>query len=126
MTANVSIIIAHRENVLRIPNAALRYRPPEATNTTTQASTGRSGGNWRAGGGSGGRPRGERRAQRTVYVLKDGNPQSVEVKAGITDGVFTEVTEGLNENDKIITAAVVKKEAAARPTNPFGGGMRFR
>lgn len=27
MTANVSIEIAHRENVLRVPNAALRFRP---------------------------------------------------------------------------------------------------
>src|SRR5246127_1732304 len=31
MTANVSIIIAHKDNVLQIKNAALRYRPAEAT-----------------------------------------------------------------------------------------------
>src|SRR3981081_3674217 len=31
MTANVSIMIVHRDNVLQIKNAALRYRPPEAT-----------------------------------------------------------------------------------------------
>src|SRR5207249_7592660 len=31
MTANVSIIVAHREDALKIPNAALRFRPPEAT-----------------------------------------------------------------------------------------------
>src|SRR3989441_1537604 len=28
MTANVSIIVTHRDNILRIPNAALRFRPP--------------------------------------------------------------------------------------------------
>ena len=29
MTANVSIIIAEKNNALRVPNAALRFRPPE-------------------------------------------------------------------------------------------------
>ena len=30
MTANVSIVIAQRDDVLKIANAALRYRPPDA------------------------------------------------------------------------------------------------
>src|SRR5437764_8330041 len=30
MTANVSIIIAHKDNVLQLKNAALRFRPPDA------------------------------------------------------------------------------------------------
>ncbi len=97
MTANVSIITAQRENVLQIPNAALRFRLPEAiaaenqTNLAAarlaQASNpnggpGRRGGGGggggrrgdRAGGGSGGpgapgaRPRGERQPLHTVYV----------------------------------------------------------
>jgi HlyD family secretion protein len=36
MTANVSIIIAHRDYVLQIKNAALRYRPPDATPVETK------------------------------------------------------------------------------------------
>jgi HlyD family secretion protein len=36
MTANVSIIIAHRDDVLQIKNAALRYRPPDATPVETK------------------------------------------------------------------------------------------
>src|SRR5947199_4534206 len=40
MTANVSIIIDHKDNVLQIKNAALRYRPPEATSAPqTRASS---------------------------------------------------------------------------------------
>src|SRR5436309_10990775 len=31
MTANVSIIVSHKDEVLQIKNAALRYRPPDAT-----------------------------------------------------------------------------------------------
>ncbi|HTL18021.1 MAG TPA: efflux RND transporter periplasmic adaptor subunit [Patescibacteria group bacterium] len=63
MTANVSIVIAERNNVLKVPNAALRFRPPEPpgapkTNATAQAfsQTQRSGSD---GAGGGFRQRGE-------------------------------------------------------------------
>src|SRR5213596_1440501 len=38
MTANVSIVVAHKDNVLQIKNAALRYRPPDATPVETKQS----------------------------------------------------------------------------------------
>src|SRR6266545_1184044 len=40
MTANVSIIVAHKDNVLQIKNAALRYRPPDATPVATRKIAG--------------------------------------------------------------------------------------
>lgn len=40
MTANTSIIIAEHPNVLRIPNAALRFRPPEGAKVATNAPAG--------------------------------------------------------------------------------------
>src|SRR5881398_692051 len=49
MTANVSIIVAHRDDVLQIKNAALRYRPPDATPVETRRTSGDRGG--RRGGG---------------------------------------------------------------------------
>src|SRR5213593_4014803 len=46
MTANVSIVVAHKDDVLQIKNAALRYRPPDATPVETRRTgtsrTGRS------------------------------------------------------------------------------------
>src|SRR2546426_2276203 len=39
MTANVSIIVTHKDDVLQIKNAALRYRPAEATPAPTQANS---------------------------------------------------------------------------------------
>src|SRR3954464_1280123 len=60
MTANVSIIVAHRDNVLLVKNAALRYRPPDATPAVTgspRTSGDTSGGGPRSGGG---RPGGSR------------------------------------------------------------------
>lgn len=37
MTANVRVIVATRENVLKVPNAALRFRPPGVSDTTAAA-----------------------------------------------------------------------------------------
>src|SRR5881398_1178514 len=49
MTANVSIVIAHKDDVLQIKNAALRYRPPDATPVETKRTSASRGG--RPGGG---------------------------------------------------------------------------
>jgi HlyD family secretion protein len=124
MTANVSIIIARRDDAFKIPNAALRFRPPDA-GTNTVARFGGSGGP-PGGGSGGGRNRGERRSARTVYVLKDNKPQPVPIKTGITDGIQTEITEGLSETDKVISSVITKQTTATPAANPFGGGMQRR
>src|SRR6266478_7011431 len=121
MTANVSIIIAHKDNVLQIKNAALRYRPAEATPGEVRA---RSPARASARGGVGHE---QRTSERTVYVLSGDRPQPVQIKTGISDGVVTEVIEGLKEGDSVVTAELASKSpAASPPANPFsGGGRRF-
>src|ERR1041384_1044051 len=117
MTANVSIKIAHRDSALQIKNAALRYRPPEAT-PNEQRSTSSAGGKWRGGGA--------RTPERTVYVLNGNHPKPVQIKTGISDGVVTEVVDGLKEGDRVITAEVsATSSAQSAAPNPFGGGRRF-
>jgi HlyD family secretion protein len=128
MTANVSIIIAHKDSVLQLKNAALRYRPPDAVAESKPASA--SGGSRPAGAmqqarGTGAR---ERKPERTVYELSFGRPKPVQIKTGISDGIVTEVTDGLKEGDKIITAELSSAAApsSSPPTNPFSsGGRRF-
>jgi HlyD family secretion protein len=131
MTANVSIIVAHRDNVLLVKNAALRYRPPDATPppTGTPRASGGSGGPHTAGGRPSGAREGaprERRAERTVYLLRGGSskPQPVQIKTGISDGVTTEVVEGLKEDDAVVTGSVGGPAPRPAGTNPFGGGPR--
>src|SRR5436309_6786354 len=70
MTANVSIIIAHKDNVLQIKNAALRYRPPDAATAEQPRSTSSP---------SGQRPTAarERKPERTVYLVSYGRPNAV-------------------------------------------------
>ena len=88
MTANVQFLVAEKEDVLTIPNIALRFRLPEEKNEAEQLLTkeqGRVGGRitqrrTSRGGGSGvGGGEGRRVRQVKIYVLKDGKAEAVEI-----------------------------------------------
>jgi HlyD family secretion protein len=129
MTANVSIIVAQKDNVLQIKNAALRYHPVEAA--AGEMGSPRSTGGGSAARASSGTRRGPGReshsSERTIYTLSGARPQPVQIKTGISDGVVTEVIEGLKEGDRVVTGELASKSGAASPAaNPFsGGGRRF-
>ncbi|MGA9625221.1 MAG: efflux RND transporter periplasmic adaptor subunit, partial [Bryobacteraceae bacterium] len=97
MTANVKIMVDRRANVLRVPNAALRYHPASETAA--------------AGGGNGGRKGAA--AEEAVWILNaDNKPQRVVVATGESDGTYTEVTKGdLKDGDRVILAALAKAAA---------------
>jgi HlyD family secretion protein len=125
MTANVSIVAAHREDALKIPNGALRFRmPDQATATSAKRDPSKA----RQPGGKPGGNRAERVVQRTVNVLASGasSPTTVTIKTGISDGVATEALEGLKEGDRVVTGMTEAGAASTPATNPFsGGGRRF-
>lgn len=144
MTANVSIIIAQQENALKIPNGALRFRPPDTANsspaTSTNAMSGTNGsavrppqgfgGGRMGGGGPGGGMGGHgfRQNIRTVYTLtgegKNVKLNPVPIKIGISDGIFTEVLDGLKEGDLVVTSSLASGTTTApQGANPFGGGF---
>jgi HlyD family secretion protein len=119
MTATVHIATAQHDNVLRVPNAALRFRP------STGASQGGRGG---AGGGGARQARNADPNAGRVFVLRNGQPVPVRVRVGITDGSFTEVEgEGLGEGTTIVveqTDAASDAPRGNRPSgasNPMGG-----
>jgi HlyD family secretion protein len=124
MTANVSVIIAERNDVLRVPNSALRFHPPE-TGPSTNAPPRMGGGGSYPGGAPVSRPKGEHRPARSVYVFKDDKVQPVQVKLGITDGIYTEVTDGLSESDKVVTSAIYKQGSSGSQANSPFGPRRF-
>ena len=125
MTANVAIVSAQRDDALKIPNSALRFRMPDESPTPAAKRDPSAGGRQSAG-----KPpttRGERRAERSVYVLSLGasKPTRVTIKTGISDGVATEIVEGLKEGDRVVNGVTESGGATATPaTNPFGGGPR--
>lgn len=123
MTANVSIIISHQDNVLQFKNAALRYRPADAPPPTARPSSPKPSGSPGQTGRGTGRPHG---GERTVYLLSSGRPKPVSIKTGISDGVVTEVVDGLKEGDRIVTAELSGGAPNGSPaSNPFSGPRRF-
>jgi HlyD family secretion protein len=100
MTANVRVVVDNRENVLKIANAALRFRPG-ATQAPPAAAPGRL---WVPG--------------------PDGQPKAVEVRTGLTDGSSTEILEGpLKEGDEVIIGAGEPPGAAKKAGGPSGSRL---
>jgi HlyD family secretion protein len=90
MTADVSILVQQRDNALKVPNAALRYSPPDNAKFTTAP------------------PKQLERAQQLAYVLQPGNTTLAPkiVRTGATDGVSTEILDGLSQGDHVVTATL--------------------
>ncbi len=115
MTATVTAVAARHPAVLRVPNAALRYRP--AGSAAVAALTGGGG-----GGGRGGRPEGTERGG--IYVLQGERAVRVPVAVGLTDGVLTEVTAPtLVEGARVVVDETDAAGAAATPA-AAGAGAR--
>lgn len=133
MTATVYIVIAQRHNTLKISNAALRFHPDDETNDASGPEFAPNfSGNISSGGGHGGH--GPRTAHQTsvhtVYVLtgqgRDVKLKPIQIRTGISDGIYTEVVSGLKEGDQIVTSAFMLGSSGSSPSsNPFGGFHRF-
>jgi HlyD family secretion protein len=127
MTATTTIVYAEKSDVIAIPNAAMRFKPPSEPSSPVASSPPApaasasitmgaiaSGDPPAAGAAS---ARGGRRGRgpmapgetplRTIYLLRNGHPESVDVKTGLSDGTMTEVVSGdLKEGDQVITESV--------------------
>nr|WP_246504865.1 efflux RND transporter periplasmic adaptor subunit [Microvirga antarctica] len=101
MTANLQIVTDERRNALRIPNAALRFRPTGAAARPASRAPdegARAGASNRRAANPG-----DSAMDGQVFRLgPDGEPQSLRVRLGITDGSFTEVLD-----DKLAEGAPV-------------------
>ena len=124
MTAYVSIGVSKRQDVLLLPNAALRYKPADGGEKTKEngpkaASTVTNGPGAGAGAGKPGKKRDSQSG--TVYVLSGDEIKAVSVQIGITDNRNTELVSGeLKEGDRLITG-----ENTAANKKPSSVGMRM-
>ncbi|HXY40198.1 MAG TPA: efflux RND transporter periplasmic adaptor subunit [Vicinamibacteria bacterium] len=140
MTANVTFVAAQRDDVLRVPNAALRFHPtPDVlaaagfTGSGTNRRPAAAAGTPQAGaaqGGSAGWQRDDSNSnRRRVWVLESGRPRPVAVQTGVSDGSLTEVAGGkLAEGAQVITDVSGGRAASAAPapSNQQPGGVARR
>jgi HlyD family secretion protein len=109
MTANVRIIIQQKDDVLQVPNAALRFRPAGVESPERERGA-RPG----PGGGRGGGPAG-----RVWVVGPDGKPAAIALQLGIGDGTFTEVVKGeIKEGQPVIVGTLTGDRAQPQPGGP--------
>lgn len=95
MTANVSIIVSSVRGILKVPNAALRFRPSDKIKTAGQSK------------GPG------------VWMAENGKLRRIALTTGISDGDYTEVLTGdIREGQDVIIESLVKKNQTAPVRGP--------
>lgn len=90
MTANASILVDRVEDVLRVPNAALRYTPSEVfkSETDKKALIDR---------------KSSAKTRSHIWVLENGKLRRLEIKLGRGNDSFTEISEGdLKEGQEVV------------------------
>jgi HlyD family secretion protein len=94
MTATMRIITDRRDNVLRVPNQSLRYAPGGMDGSSQDATHGTR-----------------------VWLLKDGQPRPIAVRAGLDDDNYTEIVAGpLNEGAQVIISDRGRGKASSGTT----------
>jgi HlyD family secretion protein len=120
MTANLQVVVAKREGVLKVPNMALRFHPAGQTAEAAPMPTASADAAERSGNRVGVRGR--------VFVLDpDGRQRPVPLQLGITDERMTEVLAGaLAEGQAVIIGAPLPGSAGAAQTAGSGGALVWR
>ena len=131
MTANVRIVTDQKDSVLKVPNAALRFRPPGVE--AEQAQRPGAGGPRAAGGpgsasGPGAREAGGRGGARgRVWVLDpDGKPRPVTIQLGISDGTSTEAAGGDLADQQQVIVGLGGGDRPPAPASGATGGPRLK
>ena len=124
MTATLTVEVARRDNVLRVPSAALRFKPTAGRARRARSAAGRLGSrparaDRRA---TGVKPAGDRgpavpqAGHGTVWILRGRHMRPLQVTTGATDGSFTEIVDGdVREGTTLAMRVTMPGAAAARP-----------
>ncbi len=130
MTADVTFLVERRDDVVLVPNAALRFRPPQKVlDQIGWKPPEERGPGVGAGGGVRKRGGGDRsaRSKRLVWKLgKDGAPAAAPIEIGISDGKMTEVVSGLGPGETVIVGVVGDEQPAVAPQGGPGGNDKNR
>ncbi|HEY9159594.1 MAG TPA: efflux RND transporter periplasmic adaptor subunit [Desulfomonilia bacterium] len=98
MTANVTIIVDEKKDVLKVPDSALRFKPAQ----TSKNTNGRNGS--------------------AVWVMDNGKIKRIPVRTGISDGSYTEVVSGgIREGNEVITESADSDKDTAKSSSRHVG-----
>lgn len=94
MTANVSILVAGKRGILKVPNTALRFRPPDTDKPAVYKNAG-------------------------VWLLANQSPKRIAVTTGIGDDKYTEILSGeIREGQEVIVEAIEAATAKQKTSSP--------
>ncbi|MCL4491074.1 MAG: efflux RND transporter periplasmic adaptor subunit [Nitrospirae bacterium] len=97
MTANISIIVSSKKDVLRIPNTALRFRLSGGRKSMTE----------------------QKEKGRGVWVLENKKPEKIKIETGISDGNYTELLSGkVGEGQELLVESLAKSKGPGTPAGP--------
>lgn len=100
MTANVSIIISGKKDIIRIPNAALRFRPSEGKKSNDQGK----------------KPLEKGQA---VWIVENDKSKRVKIETGLSDGNYTELVSGdIKEEQELIVESLSKAKSGQSSSGP--------
>jgi len=101
LTANVKILVDRRADVLKIPNAALRFKPPSPNGEPLSAQE-------------------KARGPSQIWILDEGRLSGVAVKLGLSDEYFTEVLEGDVTEGQSVVVGLGARDGSRRPQQGSG------
>ena len=94
MTANVSILVVGKRGILKVPNTALRFRPPETDKPAVYKNAG-------------------------VWIVANQSPKRVDVTTGIGDDKYTEILSGeIKEGQEVIVEAIGAGTTKQKTSSP--------
>lgn len=106
LTANITVLTHQKENVLLLPLRALRFQPEEEEGQPVTAM------------------RHGMKEVKSVWVQSAKGLECKPVRVGISDGIYVEVADGVNEGDRVITGIrVARKENDRQMAKPGGNPL---
>ncbi len=113
LTTNLSFEVGKRENVLMVPNAALRWKPkPNQIAPDLRAE--------KATPGEGKEESGDGESQGLVWTLSGRYVRPVPLKLGLSDDIMTEVLSGdLTEDSKLVVGEIQATDDQTASSSPF-------
>ena len=129
MTAYVNIVVAEHENVMQVPNAALRFKPKQDDSEGDQGSAADSKHKNSATKDHSTKPGGHKKSRQeeagsgNIYVIRAGKVVPLKVNVGLSDGRVSEIS---GANVKIDELVIVGENQTSADGGGASGSMRFR